>query len=180
MAFISADIVAADPNLYAQNGKVFHVTEGEIGTTDAPDSPPPGGNQPPIDDFSGDTGGGDVGGEDTGDLPGEVDVQPGLDFALEQEKIALLKQANDIQLEIGKLNAETAIQAAEISAAAAEKVASINADLQRELQEGRITHEQFMQDKELAQRESEFARDLALRTIEADRDFEIDQKRLEL
>lgn len=64
------------------------------------------------------------------------------------------------------------------------KEAALNRDFKRqetetnnrlsiELQEGRIDAEKYMQAKELAQNESQFARSLALDTLKADRDFQL-------
>jgi len=49
----------------------------------------------------------------------------------------------------------------------------VDANLQRELQRGTIDANQYMQERELAQRESEFARNIALQTLTADRDNEL-------
>lgn len=114
-----------------------------------------------------------AGGDGGGDGDGGIDVQEGMWWQLEQERIALEKYIADLQ-------AQTNRDIAEINRQAAAELAAKNAELERELLDKRISHEQFMQQRELAQRESEFSRDLALRTLIADRQNAIDQAQLEL
>jgi len=105
--------------------------------------------------------------------PGPVDVQPGLDWALTQEKIALEKY-------IAELTSNAQRDIAQSNSANVARLQEIDASLQRELQAGRITAEQAMQSKELKQRESEFARDLALRTVSEQNGNEINKARVRL
>lgn len=105
--------------------------------------------------------------------PGAVPVQPGLEWQLEQERLAVQKYIADQSAALQR--DLTAINNAHDA-----RMRQIDAGLQRELQAGRIDADKYMQARELAQRESEFARDIAFRTIQADRSFAINQAQLHL
>lgn len=142
-----------------------------------PTSGLPGGSSGPYDPNA--PGGSSPGGINDPNAPGDgddgdgYDVQPGMWWQLEQEQMALQKYIADMQ-------AQTQRDIARINNEAAAALAARQAELEMDLLEKRITHEQFMQERELAQRESEFTRDLALRTLIADRQYEIDQAQLKL
>lgn len=119
-----------------------------------------------------DDGGGGGGGTPDEPADGGLDVT-NIDYILAQEQMALQKY-------IAELNARTDEAIASANRAAQEAVAQANAELQRELQANEISHEQYMQKLDLAQREAEFTRDLELRTIIADRNHEIQQAQVRL
>ena len=96
--------------------------------------------------------------------PKPLEVQPGLEaeqwgktfgetVASREAQNAIDREAQALQKYVADLNVGLQRDLANINNAADEKLAGINADLQRELQAGRITHEQYMQSKDLAQRE---------------------------
>lgn len=87
-----------------------------------------------------------------------VPVQPGLGYLLEQEKMALQKY-------IAEIDAKSRSAAAAASAGAQKYVANVNAKLERDLSAGRIDADKYMQERDLAQREAEFVRDLAFKEL---------------
>ena len=105
--------------------------------------------------------------------PGPVDVQPGLDWQYKQETLAIQKYIADLQ-------AKTSRDIAAINAASDRESRVATASLQAKLASGQIDAQKYMQAKELVQRESEFARDLALRTLISDRDNELNRAKLSL
>src|SRR3990167_4695945 len=100
-------------------------------------------------------------------------VYPGMD-PLEAEK--------DRRLELEKLDRanRAAQEAAALERASRERLASMSDSLQRELQMGRIGADKYLSQLELAQRESEFSRDVALRTLNQNHQVEMDRIDAEL
>lgn len=79
------------------------------------------------------------------------------------------------QLERDRINQEFTAKEAALDRAMRQQEMETNRKLEIELAEKRINAEQYMQQRSLAQQESQFARELAQRQLEADRDFQIQQ-----
>jgi hypothetical protein len=122
-----------------------------------------------------DSGGGTSGngGTSTQTSAGSLQTNPGYEYdILEFEKAADLKIQqinNDFTKKQNDLNRQFTRQQAESDRA-----------LESELQAKRISSSEYMQQRDLAQRETEFARTLALQTLVADRDFQLSEAQLEL
>lgn len=100
-------------------------------------------------------------------------VDPGQYKQIIDEQNALQKYINDLQ-------SSTQKEIAQLNASTQTALAAKDRQLQLDLLNKRITSDQYMQQRELAQRESEFARTIALQTLIADRDYEINQATLRL
>ncbi len=94
--------------------------------------------------------------------PGPVDVQPGLDWLSTQEGYALQKYIADLNAAVDREQVAAQKDIVSINASHDSELAAQNAALQRDLQSGRITADEYMQKTDLAQRESEFARSFQL------------------
>jgi hypothetical protein len=122
-----------------------------------------------------DTGGGSAGsgGTSAQTSAGTLQTNPGYEYDIvEFEKAADLKIQqinNDFTQKQNDLNRQFTRQQAESDRA-----------LESELQAKRISSSEYMQQRDLAQRETEFARTLALQTLVADRDFQLSEAQLEL
>jgi hypothetical protein len=103
--------------------------------------------------------------------------QNDLDRALSRELAAM--QA-DAAREIARINNDFTAKQNKLNRAFEEEMRGLDRALQRELEANRITSAEYMQGRDLAQRESEFARSIALQTLVADRDYEIQTAQLEL
>lgn len=100
--------------------------------------------------------------------------------ALAREAMVIDREANAINQQIAAMNAQTQRDIANLNAATQKEIAAKDRELQLQLQRGQIEHERYLQQRELAQRESEFKRDLALRTLIADREYEVQKAQLRL
>lgn len=105
--------------------------------------------------------------------PMSFGIDPGFQYEIQAREHSLQKYIAD-------QNRRTQLEIAEINRAAEMRVQAENRRLQLELQKGQIDAQKYMQKRELVQRESEFARDLSLRQLMADRDNKIQEAQLEL
>jgi hypothetical protein len=96
--------------------------------------------------------------------PGPVDVQPGLDWQYLQEQLALDKYIADLTAQVQREDSANRTAVAEINRASQAESDARNADLQRDLQSGRIDAEKYLQEQRLIQQEAEYTRTLALNT----------------
>lgn len=96
--------------------------------------------------------------------PGPVDVQPGLDWQYLQEQLALDKYIADLVAQVNREDISNRTAVAEIGRASQAESDARNADLQRDLQSGRIDAEKYLQNQRLIQQESEYSRTLLLNT----------------
>ena len=96
--------------------------------------------------------------------PGPVDVQPGLDWQYLQEQLALDKYIADLAASVNREDIANRTAIAEINRASQAESDARNAALQRDLQQGRIDADKYLQDQRLIQQETEFARTHALNT----------------
>lgn len=117
-------------------------------------------------------GGGAVTGAPAGGGTG-LNIPQGYQYEIQAREHAVQKY-------ISELEASTARDIANINNQAAAELARADRELQLRLQRNEIDAQKYMQMRELKQRESEFARDLALRTLIAERDYELGQAELEL
>ncbi len=81
---------------------------------------------------------------------------------------------------LAQLMYDTQVEIAGINDASARYIAELQAAVQRAIADGYITSAEGLSALELAQRESEFARTLALQTLMSDRSYEIAQQELAL
>lgn len=116
-------------------------------------------------------GGGAVTGAPSGGTG--LNVPAGYQYEIQAREHALQKY-------ISELEANTARDIANINNQAQADMARQDRELQLRLQRNEIDAQKYLQMRELKQRESEFARDLALRTLIAERDYELGQAELEL
>lgn len=106
---------------------------------------------------------------------GATDIvpQPGSEYDLLDRQLANARY-------IAELNAQNAKDIAQVNNAADAQNQAAERALRLQLQQGQITSDQFMQQRDLAQRESQFARDLALRALEEEHRFNIERAQTEI
>lgn len=79
-----------------------------------------------------------------------------------------------------ELSRQTQLDVANINREYQTRISEMEASLQRDLTQKKIDADQYMQQLNLAQSESQFARDLALKTLISDRENQLQQATLEL
>jgi hypothetical protein len=111
-------------------------------------------------------------------------LQYEMDIALQKyifdQENKLNTQIANGQLAIQQAQSGSAVQAAQISAAASQSIAAANNRAQLALTDKQITSNEFMQMRELAQRQSEFSRDIALRESQLSWQKEVDRATIEI
>lgn len=100
--------------------------------------------------------------EDPFESPGPVDVQPGLDWQYLQEELALSKYIADLTAQVQREDSANSLAVAEINKSSQAESDARNAELQKDLQQGRIDAETYLQEQRLIQQEIESARTHAL------------------
>lgn len=108
--------------------------------------------------------GGGFGTQPPADDPNALPVQPGLDWLQTEEGIAMQKYVADLQAKSDGLTRQNQLDIAGINAAAQARSDANSAALQRELQAGQITADEYMQKQSLAEQNIEFTKNLALQT----------------
>lgn len=110
----------------------------------------------------------------------QLPVELGYDWEVLDRADALAAMQDGTTRYINELQRQTQMDIARLNTESARALEETRSRLQRELQAGTIDAEKFLQAQRLAQQESEFARNLALDQLIADRDNEIKQAQLEL
>ncbi|HXH05375.1 MAG TPA: hypothetical protein VNI83_02175 [Vicinamibacterales bacterium] len=95
-----------------------------------------------------------------------LQLNPGYMYQLAQQEQAF-------QLQMQQVQQNFQAQQNELNRAFSRQMAETERRLQLELQRGNLDAQKYMQQRELAQREAEFARTLALQTLIAERDFQL-------
>lgn len=124
----------------------------------------------------GQTGGFGAGGTTQG--LGGFGIDPNAPWVDTQQSRALTKYGYDIDSQtrryVAELNLRTQTQATEIEGAYKTRLAEMDARLQQDLLTRKITSEQYMQQRDLAQHEAEFARDLAFKQLAESHRYELE------
>lgn len=100
-------------------------------------------------------------------------VVPGYQWIVDQ-------QNRDFEAAQSQINREFTAAQNDLNRSQQSLMAETERKLQLELQAGNLDAQKYLQQRELAQRESEFARDLALRTLEADRQNKLQRAQLQI
>jgi hypothetical protein len=111
-------------------------------------------------------------------------LQHEMDLALQKymfdQEFKLNSQIATAQLAIQQAQGNSAVEAAQISAAASQAIAAANSRIQLAIAEKQITSNEFMQARDLAQRSAEFNRDIALRESQLAWQKEVDSATIEI